>query len=33
MGADVLVADAIPNVRIILDHLSAFGPTPENRPQ
>ncbi len=32
MQADVLLADAIPDLRIIMDHLPAFDPTPENRP-
>lgn len=31
MQANVLLADAIPNLRIIMDHLPAFDPTPENR--
>jgi len=33
MQANVLLADAIPNLRIIMDHLPAFDPTPENRSQ
>ena len=32
MRADVLLADAIPDLRIIMDHLPAFDPTPQNRP-
>lgn len=31
MQANVLLADAIPNLRIIMDHLPAFDPTPENQ--
>lgn len=31
LQANVLLADAIPNLRIIMDHLPAFDPTPENR--
>lgn len=31
MRANVLLADAIPNVRIIMDHLPSFDPTPENQ--
>jgi L-fuconolactonase len=31
MQANVLLADAIPNLRIIMDHLPAFDPTQENR--
>jgi L-fuconolactonase len=33
MRANVLLADAIPSLRIIMDHLPAFDPTPDNRPQ
>lgn len=33
MRANVLLADAIPNLRIIMDHLPAFDPTPQNRSQ
>lgn len=33
MQANVLLADAIPGLRIIMDHLPAFDPTPENRAQ
>jgi L-fuconolactonase len=32
MQANVLLADAIPNLRIIMDHLPSFDPTPENQP-
>jgi L-fuconolactonase len=32
MQANVLLADAIPNLRIIMDHLPRFDPTPEGRP-
>ncbi len=32
MQANVLLADAIPRLRIIMDHLPAFDPTPDNRP-
>jgi predicted TIM-barrel fold metal-dependent hydrolase len=32
MTANVMLADAIPNARIIMDHLPAFDPTPETRP-
>jgi len=31
MQANVLLADAIPDLRIIMDHLPAFDPTPENQ--
>ena len=31
MTANVHLADAIPDLRIIMDHLPAFNPTPENR--
>ena len=31
MTANVMLADAIPNLRIIMDHLPSFDPTPENR--
>lgn len=31
MTANVMLADAIPNLRIIMDHLPAFDPTPEGR--
>jgi predicted TIM-barrel fold metal-dependent hydrolase len=31
MAANVMLADAIPNARIIMDHLPSFDPTPENR--
>jgi predicted TIM-barrel fold metal-dependent hydrolase len=31
MTANVMLADAIPNARIIMDHLPSFDPTPENR--
>jgi predicted TIM-barrel fold metal-dependent hydrolase len=32
MQANILLADAVPSLRIIMDHLPAFDPTPENRP-
>jgi len=32
MQANVLLADAIPTLRIIMDHLPSFDPTPEGRP-
>jgi predicted TIM-barrel fold metal-dependent hydrolase len=32
MQANVMLADAIPNLRIIMDHLPRFDPTPEGRP-
>ncbi len=32
MTANVLLADAIPTLRIIMDHLPVFDPTPEGRP-
>jgi predicted TIM-barrel fold metal-dependent hydrolase len=32
MQANVMLADAIPNLRIIMDHLPSFDPTPEGRP-
>lgn len=32
MQANVLLADVIPNLRIIMDHLPAFDPTNGNRP-
>lgn len=32
MQANVLLADAIPGLRIIMDHLPAFDPTAANRP-
>jgi L-fucono-1,5-lactonase len=32
MRADVLLADAIPNLRVIMDHLPAFDPTHQDRP-
>ncbi|MFZ0501392.1 MAG: amidohydrolase family protein [Steroidobacteraceae bacterium] len=32
MQANVLLADAIPSLRIIMDHLPAFDPTPQNQP-
>jgi predicted TIM-barrel fold metal-dependent hydrolase len=31
MQANVLLADAIPSLRIIMDHLPSFDPTPENQ--
>jgi predicted TIM-barrel fold metal-dependent hydrolase len=31
MQANVLLADAVPQLRIIMDHLPSFDPTPENR--
>jgi predicted TIM-barrel fold metal-dependent hydrolase len=31
MTANVLLADAIPDLRIIMDHLPSFDPTPENQ--
>lgn len=31
MRANVMLADAIPNLRIIMDHLPWFDPTPDNR--
>jgi predicted TIM-barrel fold metal-dependent hydrolase len=31
MQANVMLADAIPNLRIIMDHLPSFDPTPENQ--
>ncbi len=31
MQANVLLADAIPDLRIIMDHLPSFDPTPENQ--
>jgi predicted TIM-barrel fold metal-dependent hydrolase len=31
MHANVLLADAIPNLRIIMDHLPSFDPTPEGQ--
>ncbi|HEV2134453.1 MAG TPA: amidohydrolase family protein [Terracidiphilus sp.] len=31
MRANVLLADAIPHLRIIMDHLPSFDPTPENQ--
>ncbi len=31
MNANVLLADAIPNLRIIMDHLPSFDPTPDNQ--
>jgi L-fuconolactonase len=31
MQANVLLADAIPNLRIIMDHLPSFDPTPDNQ--
>jgi L-fucono-1,5-lactonase len=33
MQANVLLADAVPGLRIIMDHLPAFDPTPQNRAQ
>lgn len=33
LQANVMLADAIPTLRIIMDHLPAFDPTPENRDQ
>ncbi len=32
MQANVLLANAIPSLRIIMDHLPAFDPTPQSRP-
>jgi predicted TIM-barrel fold metal-dependent hydrolase len=31
MQANVLLADAIPDLRIIMDHLPSFDPTPDNQ--
>ena len=31
MQANVMLADAIPNLRIIMDHLPSFDPAPENQ--
>jgi len=31
MTANVMLADAIPNLRIIMDHLPSFDPTPDNQ--
>ncbi len=31
MRANVMLADAIPALRVIMDHLPSFDPTPENR--
>jgi predicted TIM-barrel fold metal-dependent hydrolase len=31
MQANVMLADAIPNARIIMDHLPSFDPTPDNQ--
>ncbi len=31
MNANVLLADAVPDLRIIMDHLPSFDPTPENQ--
>jgi L-fuconolactonase len=31
MTANVMLADAIPNLRIIMDHLPSFDPTPDGR--
>lgn len=31
MRANVLLADAIPHLRIVMDHLPSFDPTPENQ--
>ncbi len=31
MRANVMLADAIPSLRIIMDHLPSFDPTPENQ--
>ncbi len=31
MQANVLLADAIPDLRIIMDHLPSFDPTPQNQ--
>jgi predicted TIM-barrel fold metal-dependent hydrolase len=31
MWANVMLADAIPDLRIIMDHLPSFDPTPENQ--
>jgi predicted TIM-barrel fold metal-dependent hydrolase len=31
MTANVMLADAIPTLRIVMDHLPSFDPTPENR--
>lgn len=33
MQADILLADAIPDLRIIMDHLPAFDPTPQDLPR
>ena len=32
MEANVLLAEAIPDLRIVMDHLPAFDPTPDDRP-
>jgi predicted TIM-barrel fold metal-dependent hydrolase len=32
MRANVMLADAIPDLRIIMDHLPSFDPTPDERP-
>lgn len=32
MRANVMLADAIPNLRIIMDHLPSFDPTPDGQP-
>jgi predicted TIM-barrel fold metal-dependent hydrolase len=31
MTANVMLADAIPSLRIVMDHLPSFDPTPQNR--
>jgi L-fuconolactonase len=31
MNANVLLADAVPDLRIIMDHLPSFDPTPDNQ--
>lgn len=31
MRANVLLADAVPNLRIVMDHLPSFDPSPDNR--
>jgi L-fuconolactonase len=30
MNANVMLADAVPDLRIIMDHLPSFDPTPDN---
>ena len=31
MNANVMLADAVPDLRIIMDHLPSFDPTPDNQ--